>query len=117
MTKEQLFDKIQTWEADNGESFNDYFSHDSIRDSSWAFWLLGKGFTDHANEIINQILAEKTWIDQENLYNIFPVYDENEKFIYENYDKNLMLLSEFLVSTPYYLKMVTEWFDNKTWEG
>jgi len=117
MTKEELFDKITDWETDAGESFNDYFSHDHIKDSSWAFWLLGKGFNDHANEIINQILAGKTCIDQEILYNIFPVYDENEKFIYENYDKNLMLLSEFLVSSPYYLKMVTEWFDNKTWEG
>lgn len=116
MTKEELFDEITKWEVEVGESFNDYFSHDSISDSSWAFWILGKGFNVHANEIIKQILTERTCIDQEILYNIFPVYDENDNFIEENYDKNLMLLSEFLVSTPYYLKMVTEWFDNKAWK-
>lgn len=117
MTKEQLFDKIQTWEADNGESFNDYFSHDSIKDSSWAFWLLGKGFHEHANGIINEIMASTMCIDQSTLYEVYPEYDEDDNFIEENYDKNLMLISEFLVSTSYYLKLVTDWFDNKTWEG
>lgn len=115
MTKEELFDKITDWEADAGESFNDYFSHDSIKDSSWAFWLLGKGFTDHANEIINQILSQTTCIDQAVLYDIFPIRDENDNFIFENYEKNLMLISEFLVSTSFYLKMVTDWFDSETW--
>jgi len=117
MTKEELYDNITDWEGDFGESFNDYFSHDYIKDSSWAFWLLGKGFHIHANAIINEILTEKTCIDQEILYDVFPPYDEDDNFIQENYDKNLMLISEFLVSTPFYLKMVIEWFDNKTWEG
>ena len=115
MTKEELFDKITDWEGEVGESFNDYFSHDSIKDSSWAFWLLGKGFHDHANEIINQILTEKMCIDQSVLYDIFPVYDDEDKFIEKNYEKNLMLISEFLVSTPFYLKMVIDWFNSETW--
>jgi len=117
MTTGQLYDKITEWEGEVGESFNDYFSHDSIRDSSWAFWLLGKGFNDQANIIISEILAGNKCIDQSILYEVYPDDDENDKFIEENYAKNLMLISEFLVSTPYYLEMVTEWFDNKTWEG
>lgn len=117
MTKEELHDNITDWEGDCGESFNDYFSHDHINDASWAFWLLGKGFHIQANLIINEILTEKTCIDQEILYDVFPTYDEDDNFIEENYDKNLMLISEFLVSTPYYLKMINEWFVNKTWEG
>lgn len=117
MTKEELYDKITDWEAGAGESFNDYFSHDSIKDSSWAFWLLGKGFINSANLIIDEILSSNTCIDQELLYNIYPVYDANDNFIEENYEKNLMLIAEFLVSTSFYLKMVTDWFDSEAWAG
>lgn len=81
MTKEELFDKIQNWEIDHSESFNDYFSHDNIRDSSWAFWLLGKGFNNHAHIIMDEILADNKCIDQEVLYHVFSTKDENGQFI------------------------------------
>lgn len=40
-----LKDRIIAWEHDAGESFTDYFMHDNVADRSWAFWLLGKGYT------------------------------------------------------------------------
>lgn len=109
MTKQELTEKIGKWEHSAGESFTDYFMHDNVKDNSWAFWLLGKGFTEKANEIIDEILAGNKCIDQEVLYEIYPVYnDEDNNFSEDNYDKNMDLWAEFLSATPFYLNKVTE---------
>ena len=115
MNKEELIEKINNWVENAGESFTDYFMHDNVKDTSWAFWLLGKGYTEHANKIINEILAGETCIDQEILYEIFPEYVGGETISWsrDNYDKNLVLWAEFLVATPYYLNKVTEFLTEK----
>lgn len=117
MTKEELFDKIQSWEDDNGESFIDYFAHDNIKESSYAFWLLGKGYNSFANYIITSILNDQHYfLSQSELFEVFHQYDEDGNFIEENYDKNLMLVAEFLVSTPFYLSLIDDWFKYEKWK-
>jgi hypothetical protein len=113
MTTQELVDKILQWEHNAGESFTDYFMHDNVKDNSWAFWCLGKGFLEHGNIIINEILAKNTCIDQEVLYEIYPTYDtdETEKWIPENHDKNVLLWAEFLLSTPFYFDKVMKFFE------
>jgi len=109
MTTQELVDKIGEWEINAGESFNDCFMHDNVKDGSWAFWLIGKGFTEHGNKIILDIIKDKSCIDQETLYEIYPEYvDDNgqEQYNEENYLKNIALAAEFLLATPYYTEIV-----------
>lgn len=107
-----MIEKITNWESEAGESFWDYFAHDNIKDNSWAFWLLGKGFTDKANEIIDLILKGEKCIDQETLYDVFPSSDSNgNNWNEENYNKNIDLMSEFLLATEYYKTKVTKWLE------
>lgn len=110
MSKIDLFEKITHWEFKAAESFNDNFSHDFINDVAWAYWLLGKGFTEHANEIILEIIAGETCIDQELLYHVFPE-NEPDGFNEENYLKNVLLMAEFLTSTPHYHAAVTQFLN------
>jgi len=119
MTPQELVEKIRQWEVDAGESFNDYFAHDNISNISWAFWLIGKGFKEHGNAI----LAEHSkpgndlhYVGQEELYDIYPTYvGQNEygdpKWIEENYEKNVLIMAEFLLDTPIYTKRVLDWFE------
>ena len=89
--------------------------HDSVADNSWAFWLLGKGYNEKANEIIQLILDGETCIDQETLYDIFPEYvDNSDKWSEENHHKNIELWSEFLLATPIYTKRITEFLDENS---
>lgn len=123
MTKEKLIEEIQKWEEDAGESFTDYFMHDSVADNSWAFWLLGKGFTERANIIIDQLLKKQICLDQSLLYDIhladvcdlesaYPYGDyETKGWTEENYLKDVELWAEFLTATPYYLDKVTKFFE------
>lgn len=114
MNKEEIFENICKFEEEFGESFYDYFSHDNIKDNSWAFWLLGKGFTEKANEIINLILEGDTCISQDILYHVYMEYNErNGEYSIKNADKNIMLQAEFLSSTPYYTKKVIDFFNEK----
>lgn len=118
-----LKDRIIAWEHNAGESFTDYFMHDNVADRSWAFWLLGKGYTVRANEIIEEIVRQqesKAYIclDQELLYDIHGEYtwDEESKthnWSQENYDKNVMLWAEFLLATALYTNRVEEFFKEK----
>ena len=118
-----LKDRIIAWEHNAGESFTDYFMHDNVADRSWAFWLLGKGYTVRANEIIEEIVRQqesKAYIclDQELLYDIHGEYtwDEESKthnWSQGNYDKNVMLWAEFLLATALYTNRVEEFFKEK----
>jgi len=49
---DQMVKHIIDWEWTNGESFNDYFSHTSISDTSWTFWLIGQGCIEHGERIL-----------------------------------------------------------------
>lgn len=115
MNKEQLIEKINEWSVDMGESFYDYFCHTSIKDNSWAFFLLGKGYKEQANRIIQLILEGDTCIDLEILYDVYPEYDNEGKWIEGNYEKNIDIMAEFLVSSDYYREKVTKWFNDKSW--
>lgn len=110
---DDMFERILTWECEAGESFTDYYMHDNVREVSWAFWLLGKGFVERANEILNQHSVAKYSLDQEILFDIYPSYEgEDCSWNEENYHKNIRLWAEFLVSSDIYLQRITEWFDN-----
>ena len=111
MTSKEIFKKICKFVESYGESFTDRFTHDNVKDASWAFWLLGKGFNEKANEIIKLILESEYGIDQETLYEIYPEQSEdNEEWSEEYWNKNMMLQAEFLSSTPFYLNKVEQFF-------
>jgi len=107
MTKEQLATKILKWENDSGESFTDYFMHDHVKNVSWAFWLLGKGFHEFALVIIRELEKGEKYIDQETLYEIHS----EETDSYENHEKNVLIWAEFLVATDSYVERVTKFFE------
>lgn len=110
MTKEELAKKIIEWEIEAGESFTDYFMHDRVKNLSWAFWLLGKGFTEHALVIIRKMEKDgaDAYQEQETLYEIYPEYDENENYSNDAHERNVMVWSEFLLSTDTYTKRIEE---------
>jgi len=114
MTTQELKDRIIDWEHNAGESFNDCFTHDNVKDVSWAFWLLGKGYNDHALVIIEELGRGETCLDQELLYDIYPLYDGSVPDQHkENYNKNVELIAEFLLDTPYYTKMVEKFLEEE----
>lgn len=100
----EIFDIIAKFEMEQGESFNDCFSHDNISDNSWAFFLMGKGHVEHGNKIIDEKLKGNTCIDQELLYHVKPTgeSDLDIKENYENWEYNMTLMAEFLAATQYY---------------
>lgn len=109
-TKEALAAKIIAWEHRAGECFTDYYMHDSVKNVSWAFWLLGKGFTERANELIDLIQAGENCIDQELLYDLHgDTYDGGE-WSETKHNQNILLWAEFLVASDRYWKSITEWF-------
>lgn len=118
MTVKELTEKISAWENSAGESFFDYFAHDRVKNTSWAFWLLGKGFKERGNQIIEIDQKDNGYVDQEILYEIYPVNDEAISIdqAYINNDKNIELMAEFLLDTPVYTKRVMEWFEKQNQE-
>lgn len=116
----KLKDRIRNWEREAGESFTDYFMHDNVADRSWAFWLLGKGYTAKANEIIEEIVKQQETkkhlcLSQELLYDVHGEYSWDEETKRETwhedlYDKNVMLWAEFLLATPLYTQRVEDFF-------
>lgn len=106
----EMANRIKDWESNAGEGFTDYFMHDNVRDVSWAFWLLGKGFVERANEILNQINSGEKCLDQELLYEVYEVHDWTKKS-QEAYYKNILLWAEFLISTQIYKDRVEEFFN------
>ncbi len=114
MTTQELVDKIREWEVDAGESFNDYFTHDNVYNISWAFWLIGKGFVEHGNAIVEEHNKEGNtthYVGQEELYEVHPEH-EDENWSEENYLKNVALVAEFLLATSIYRKRLKEWADD-----
>lgn len=111
----KLAAKIRAWELAAGESFTDYYMHDKVKDVSWAFWLLGKGYSERANELIDLIQAGNKCIDQELLYHLN--YDESQydgfnwdTVVEPVYMKDVLLWAKFLVASDRYWKSITEWF-------
>lgn len=100
--KLDFIEKINNYEFEVGESFTDNFMHDNVKNLSWAFWLLGKGYTDHALAIIKEIEAGETCIDQDILYDIYPEWEDQ--------DKNIEIWAEFLSATSSYVNRTRKFF-------
>ena len=115
-TKEQLVEKITEWEQGADESFTDYFMHDNVKNLSWAFWLLGKCYTENALVIIRGLEEGETYFDQETLFEIYPEYtydeekDESPVWQEGSYEKNIEIWAEFLVATDSYQERVFKFF-------
>jgi hypothetical protein len=117
MTKTDILSAINQWEQDHGESFIDYFAHDRINQTSWGSWLLGFGMgkedvtlITHAHNIIEELVIENEYIDQEILFEIYPEHSEDVKEMENNCQKNLEMIAEFLAATEYYENMFINWF-------
>lgn len=112
-THEQLFKKITDWEFDAGESFYDKFCHDNISALSYGMYLIGKGYLEHGNKIIDLYL-EDTCVDQEEQYQIYPEYEydetDYESFNDENCDKNLDIMIQFLLDSKNHYMKLERWF-------
>lgn len=124
---EEYATRIRNWEIDAGEGFLDYFMDDMVNEKSWAFWLIGKGYVERGNYIIEQCLKndECTFHDMEMVYHIAEggiKYDAEYDTHYviegdadndeDNIWLNAKLWAEFLISTEYYRNMLDEWLDN-----
>lgn len=117
MEIQELKEKIIQWELDNQESFIDYFMHDKVKDGSWAFWLLGKGYSERANVIIDLLVSKKT-LDQALLYQVNSAlvvenYGDDEPFNKFNYYKDIELCAEFLLSNKYYKNKIIDFINNE----
>lgn len=131
--------KIKNFEYEAGESFTDYFMDDEVFKTSWAFWLVGKGYIERGNAIVNEINKRggpNGWSDQEFCFNVHTaplklIEDYKDDYacglvpieitIGSEYDKALekdyRLWAEFLLSTDRYktpfLKFLLEYDADK----
>lgn len=113
-TSAEISEKIHRWEGEEGESFTDYFMHDRVNNQSWSFWLLGKGYIEHANKLITKMSVEGVdcYLDQEELYEIHGEHI-NGNWSDENHDKNIKIWSEFLSDSTLYNERVNQFFNDK----
>jgi len=83
MTKQEVVQKIEEWEFDNGESFNDYFSHDSIDATHWAEFLSKHGHDVVSKQILEECASNKNgWcMDQQLMFELYPLHDEDGNWI------------------------------------
>ena len=105
---EELAVKILEWEYKAGESFVDYFMDGKVLPVSWAFWLLGKGYSKHANTLID-LLTAKQRPDQDIKFSVNVDY-ESGSWDQEAYEKDVLLYAEFLTASDRYFKTISEWF-------
>lgn len=115
-TIEALAAKIRSWELDAGESFTDYYMHDRVKNVSWAFWLLGKGFSERANTLIDLIQSGQQYIDQELLYELYDqdITEGESSWDEEVHKKNILVWAEFLIASDRYWKDIAGWFADQT---
>jgi hypothetical protein len=115
-TVDAMVEAIRNWEMDAGEGFTDYFM-DNWPVGSWAYWLLGKGHTQWANNIIN-LYEKKQYVDQDTKFEWFDTYQEGD-WNEDVYLRNVRVWAEFLVESDQYFRRVNEFFDeyNKPDEG
>ena len=110
MNAQELKEKILEWESEIAESFVDYFAHDAVHPPSFAFWLIGKGYSEHGNYIISEYLASETHYVEQDMFEVYPQYI-GEDFSQENFEKNIELLAEFLSATPFYTEKTLQFFE------
>lgn len=100
MTPKQIHKAIQEWETKAQECFYDYFVDNRVTVTSWACYLLGKGFKAHAKFLFEK--GEELDLDEK--FGLFHVRDEENEFIQGNYNRNLREMSEFISNIPPLLK-------------
>lgn len=106
---EEVIEAIREWELKAGEGFTDYFM-DNWPVGSWAYWLLGKGHTQWANDIINKN-EEYRYVDQELKFEFYDDYDPvTGDWSEELYRKNVRVWAEFLVESDQYFRRLNEFF-------
>ncbi len=116
MEKEKIFKSICEFMDYAGEDFFEYFADEKINIESWAFFLLGKGYIEHANKIIDITYNHDfttlgdPYIKYKYKYSVYPER-VNGEYLEVNHDKNLMLMAEFISVVPYYTKIFIN-FDN-----
>lgn len=98
MTIQEIVDWIRHWECFAGESFHDYFTHDTVEDEDWLPFLREKGFNERADEIVEDSKGHSCCLDQHLLYDIYSYEKWNE----EDYQKDLALMAEFFLRNPQY---------------
>lgn len=115
MQKEKIFELICEYAKYSGEDFCEHFADDNINVESWAFFLLGKGYTTFAKGIIDvtkdYVYSKDKYIYVGKRYEIYPERVSGE-FIQANRDKNIMLMAEFISLVPHYLAIFV-YFDKK----
>lgn len=120
--------RIKNFELEAGESFTDYFMDGEVFAGSWGFWLIGKGYTERGNAIINAYnkANKKHWSDQELCFavNASPLrWDMDSKEFYPwqlDRDINLdlainadyKLWAEFLISSDRYYEPFLKYLEN-----
>lgn len=113
-SKEEMAEMIGEWEHKNGESFVDYFGHDSINHLIWSGWVIGKGYRTKGNAMVTsmwvqQQRAQRKSLDMEEMFEIYPTYI-GQKYMEKNEIKNRMILAEFLIEVDIYREKVIAWF-------
>ena len=116
MEKQEIFKAICEYMDYAGEDFCEHFADDYINVECWAFFLLGKGYTDFAKGIIS-VTKDYVWSKDKYIYvgKRYEVYKERNSgtFIQENQDKNIMLMAEFISLVPHYLEIFKQF--NTRW--
>lgn len=119
MTAQEIADKISEWEYEAGESFTDYFMHDTVLDEDWGKWLIKVGHKERGEAILKSVESHKEanqfcCQDQEFLYGIYvhPEFVESLSWkkcisydvIYDddldneaNRDKDRLLWAQFIL--------------------
>lgn len=97
---EGALNKVLYWEQEMGESFQDYFSHDNFDEDKWIKFLENKGHKDYAEYLRQEKYSSHMGIlCQDEIFHIYPLYsDDGEDFYEENYNKNITLQLEFIIS-------------------
>lgn len=116
MEKEKIFEAMVEYMDYAGEDFCEHFADDYINVESWAFFLLGKGYTDFAKAIIDvtkdYVYSRDQYIYVGKRYEVYPERVLGD-FIEDNQNKNIMLMAEFISLVPHYLTMFVNF--NKQW--
>jgi hypothetical protein len=110
---EDAVTRIIDWEIEAGETFMDYFMHDTVDDGAWAYWLLSRGHVKHANNILMEILSGEKCIAQDVLYEVYDEREGDNGYSEENIVKNIELMAEFLVADSKYLEKLNQFLENK----
>lgn len=110
----KLHKRLLRWENSRGESFYDYFAHDYIKHSDWAYWLLGKGHIYRANKILESLDKLGNSYDQVFLFVINPIdyKTDSQETICKIHSENMRLMAEFLCVSDMYNKKVNTFLRN-----